>query len=377
VIDVIAILTESPNPRRYWSDLKRDLATEGFREVYAQSVQLKMEAPDGKMRVTDAADTTTLLRIIQSIRSTKAEPFKRWLAEVGAQRLEEIDNPEIAMERMRALYEQKGYPKDWIDKRMRSIAVRNELTEKWEQRGAKEGLEYAILTNEIAHATFGMSIQEHKALKSLKRENIRDHMTDLELILTMPGEATATRLHQDRESYPLFLDADDRNEPLTIKTERVDDIPLLLAQLQRRGLIEVLDTQFPTHGHREGLTPLHAPADHRMHHGQSWAEQRLGTVRGWSDARLQVRDLGEDRLADGLGCLRNDHARGLVRWLSIALRVLTRLQVVVRHHLAELGASLAGWYVGNLQTCHDPAHDGWQSRGYRRRLSLSTALSNS
>src|SRR5947209_17085043 len=180
IIDVIAILTDSPNPRRYWSDLKRDLEVEGYDEVYAQSVQLKMEAPDGKMRVTDAADTTTLLRIIQSIRSPKAEPFKRWLAEVGSQRLEEIENPEVAMERMRALYEAKGYPQDWIEKRMRGIAVRNELTEEWEERGAKEGVEYAILTNEVAQATFGMSIQDHKEYKSLKRENIRDHMTDLE-----------------------------------------------------------------------------------------------------------------------------------------------------------------------------------------------------
>ena len=200
VIDVIAILTDSPNPRRYWSDLKRDLEVEGYDEVYAQSVQLKMEAPDGKMRVTDAADTRTLLRIIQSIRSPKADPLKQWLAEVGSQRIEEIENPELAMERMRALYEAKGYPKDWIEKRMRGIAVRNELTEEWEERGAQEGLEYAILTNDIAQATFGMGIQEHKLYKGLKRENIRDHMTDLELILTMLGEATATRLHQDRNT---------------------------------------------------------------------------------------------------------------------------------------------------------------------------------
>ena len=140
-----------------------------------------MMSSDQKSYVTDAADTTTLLRIIQSVPSPKADPLKRWLAEVGAQRIEEIENPELAMERMRALYEAKGYPKDWIEKRMRDIAVRNELTEEWEQRGAKEGLEYAILTNEIAHATFGMNIQDHKALKSLKKENIRDHMTDLEL----------------------------------------------------------------------------------------------------------------------------------------------------------------------------------------------------
>lgn len=200
VIDVIAVLTDTGNQRRYWSDLKRKLVAEGYDEVYEKIVQLKMPAPDQKMRVTDAADTQTLLRIIQSIPSPKAEPFKRWLAEVGTQRIEEIENPELAMERMRALYEQKGYPKEWIEARMRGIAVRNELTEEWEQRGAKEGLEYAILTNEIAQATFGMPIQDHKALKGLKRENIRDHMTDLELILTMLGEATATNLHQTRDT---------------------------------------------------------------------------------------------------------------------------------------------------------------------------------
>ncbi len=142
----------------------------------------------------------TLLRIIQSIPSPKAEPLKRWLAEVGTQRLEEIENPERAMERMRALYEAKGYPKEWIEKRMRGVAIRNELTDEWEERGAKEGVEYAILTNEIAQATFGINIQEHKAYKGLKRENIRDHMTDLELILTMLGKATATKLHQDRDT---------------------------------------------------------------------------------------------------------------------------------------------------------------------------------
>jgi DNA-damage-inducible protein D len=134
VIDVIAILTDSDRPRKYWSDLKTKLIKEGYVEVSEKIGQLKMEAPDGKMRVTDAVDTTTLLRIIQSITSPKADPFKRWLAEVGTQRLEEIENPEKAMERMRALYEEKGYPKEWIEKRMRGIAVRNELTEEWEER---------------------------------------------------------------------------------------------------------------------------------------------------------------------------------------------------------------------------------------------------
>src|SRR5262249_54312117 len=145
VVDVIAILTESANPRRYWSDLKRKLIAEGYSELYEKIVQLKMQSADLKSYVTDAADTTALLRIVQSVPSPRAEPLKRWLAEVGTQRIEEIENPELAMERMRALYEQKGYPQNWIEARMRGIAVRNELTTEWEERGAQEGQEYAIL----------------------------------------------------------------------------------------------------------------------------------------------------------------------------------------------------------------------------------------
>jgi len=201
VIDVIAILTDSQRPRKYWSDLKVKLMSEGFIEVSEKIGQLKMEAPDGKMRETDATDTRTLLRIIQSVPSPKADPLKRWLAEVGTQRLEEIENPELAMTRMRELYEQKGYPQEWTEKRMRGIAIRNELTDDWEKRGAEEGREYAILTNEIARATFGVGIQDHKLKKSLKaRHNLRDHMTDLELILNMLGEATATAIHRERDS---------------------------------------------------------------------------------------------------------------------------------------------------------------------------------
>src|SRR5260370_9421615 len=200
IVDVVAILTESEKRRRYWSDLKRKLVAEGYSEVYEKIVQLKMEAPDGKMRETDAADTTALLRVIQSIPSPKAEPLKRWLAEVGTQRLEEIENPELAMERMKAIYEAKGYPSEWIEKRMRGIAIRNELTDEWDQRGTEKGLDYAILTNEISQATFGVSIQDHKEHKGLQKENLRDHMTDLELILTMLGEATSTTLHRERDS---------------------------------------------------------------------------------------------------------------------------------------------------------------------------------
>jgi prophage antirepressor-like protein len=200
IIDVITVLTDSNRPRKYWNDLKTKLAEEGYIEVSEKIGQLKMQAPDGKMRETDAADTPTLLRIIQSIPSPKAEPFKRWLAEVGNQRLQEIENPELAMERMRTLYRQKGYPDEWIEQRIRGIAVREELTDEWQKRGAQAGRDYAILTNEISQATFGVNIQDHKAQKSLQRENLRDHMTNMELILTMLGEATATTLHQDRES---------------------------------------------------------------------------------------------------------------------------------------------------------------------------------
>ena len=201
LIDVITVLANTNNARRYWSDLKRKLEDEGYYEVYEKIVQLKMKAQDGKNRVTDAADTQTLLRIVQSVASPQAEPFKRWLAEVGTQRLEEIENPEAAIERMRATLEAKGYPQGWIELRMRSIAIRNELTQEWEERGAKQGLEFAILTNEIADRTFGITIQEHKGVKRLsKKDNIREHENDLELILTMLGDATATKLHQDRDT---------------------------------------------------------------------------------------------------------------------------------------------------------------------------------
>jgi len=200
IIDIIEILTESKNARRYWSDLKAKLTEEeGFSQLYEKIVQLKMVAPDGKKRETDTADTETLLRIIQSIPSKKAEPIKRWLAKVGYERLQEMENPELAMERMRELYEQKGYPPEWIALRERSIAVRNTLTDEWKDRGA-ENKDYPVLTNIISKGTFEVSPAEHKQIKGLKKENLRDHMTDIELILNMLGEATATKLHQDRES---------------------------------------------------------------------------------------------------------------------------------------------------------------------------------
>jgi len=194
IIDVIEILTESANPRRYWSDLKRKLTSEGFSQLYEIIVQLKMISSDGKKYITDCANAKGLLRIIQSIPSPKAEPFKLWLAQVGSDRLDEIENPELATQRTRELYKLKGYPDDWIEKRMRSIAIREELTEDWKNRGVKEQIEYAILTAEISKATFGMTPSEYKKLKSLKSQNLRDHMTDLELIFSMLGEASTTKV---------------------------------------------------------------------------------------------------------------------------------------------------------------------------------------
>ena len=202
IIDVVEILAEVDQPRRYWSDLKRKLKKEGFGELYEKIVQLKMEAKDGKMRDTDATDAPTLLRVIQSIPSPKAESFKRWLAQVGYERLEEIENPELATERIRETYKMKGYSDAWIEKRMRGIAVRDELTDEWKKRGVKEHREYSILTAEISRATFGMTPSEYKKFKELERptENLRDHMTDLELIFTMLGEASTTEIARTRDA---------------------------------------------------------------------------------------------------------------------------------------------------------------------------------
>ena len=212
VIDVIGVLTGNERPRKYWNDLKKKLYSEGYVEVSEKIGQLKLPAPDGKMRLTDCADTETMFRIIQSIPSPKVEPLKRWLAKVGRERIDEIENPELSMERMKELYEKKGYPKEWIDKRMRGIAVRQDLTDEWQNRGARTNLEYAVLTNEIMQGAFDLKVEEYKEVKGLERENLRDHMTDIELILTMLAEATTTKLHRDRDSRgfePLKKDAKD------------------------------------------------------------------------------------------------------------------------------------------------------------------------
>ncbi len=194
IIDIIAILAGNIRPRKYWSDLKKKLIKEGYSEVSEKIGQLKLEAPDGKLRETDCADTETLFRIVQSIPSPKAEPFKRWLAKVGYERVQEIEDPELATKRTRALYKLKGYSENWIEKRMRGIAIREELTDEWQERGVKQQKEYEILTAEISKASFGVTPSEYKRLKGLKRENLRDHMDDFELIFTMLGERVTTEI---------------------------------------------------------------------------------------------------------------------------------------------------------------------------------------
>ena len=202
IIDVVEALTDSENPRRYWSDLKRKIKKEGFIQLYDFIVQLKLVADDGKKYSSDCANAQNLLRIIQSIPSPKAEPFKQWLAQTGAERIAEIENPELAQKRMRETYRAKGYSDEWIEKRVRGIAVRDELTDEWKNRGVKEGREYSILTAEISKATFGMTPSQYKELKSIDRpsENLRDHMTDLELIFTMLGEASTTEIARTKDA---------------------------------------------------------------------------------------------------------------------------------------------------------------------------------
>ena len=200
VIAVIEVLTDSSQPSKYWTAMKARVSSDEEFQLSTICRQLKLEAPDGKMRETDCADTEGIFRIIQSIPSPKAEPFKRWLAKVGYERVQEIENPELATKRTRMLYKLKGYPEDWIEKRMRGIAIREELTDEWQKRGADEQGDYEILTAEIAKATFGITPSEYKKVKGLKRENLRDHMNDFELIFTMLGERSSTEIHKIENS---------------------------------------------------------------------------------------------------------------------------------------------------------------------------------
>ena len=195
VVDVVEALTDSPSPRQYWGVLKGRET-----QLLTSCLQLKLPSADGKYYATDCANTKNMFRIIQSIPSHKAEPFKQWLAQVGYERIEEIQNPELAQARMKELYKTKGYSDDWIEKRVRGIAVRQELTDEWDKRGVKKDREYAILTNEISKATFGKTVDEYKKFKGLEKENLRDHMDDLELIFTMLGEASTTKITKSRNA---------------------------------------------------------------------------------------------------------------------------------------------------------------------------------
>jgi len=198
IIDVVEILTESVNPRKYWSVLKTRLKKEGS-ELATNCSQLKMQANDGKYYLTDVADTETLLRLIQSIPSPKAEPFKLWLAKVGYERMEETTDPELAFERAMETYLKKGYSKEWVNQRLKSIEVRKELTDEWQSRGVQEGQEFAILTDEITKAWSEKTVREYKKFKHLKKENLRDNMTNLELVLNMLAEATTTEISKEKK----------------------------------------------------------------------------------------------------------------------------------------------------------------------------------
>ncbi|MBI4449040.1 Bro-N domain-containing protein [Candidatus Woesearchaeota archaeon] len=250
VIDIIAVLTDSSDPRNYWKVLKHRLLEEGSHETVTKCNQLKLPAEDGKLRETDCASTGTLFRLIQSIPSPKAEPFKLWLAQVGYERVQEIEDPELAQKRMKELYKSKGYSEDWIEKRVRGIAVRDELTGEWKKRGVQTDTEYAILTAEISKATFGMTPNEYKNFKGLKRENLRDHMNDLELIFSMLGEASTTRIARNKDARGFVENQDAAREGGSVagvarkeleqrSMERVSTAENYLEQQESRKRLEV------------------------------------------------------------------------------------------------------------------------------------------
>jgi len=203
VIDIVGALTDSASPPKYWDAMKRREKASSGVDLSTLCRKVALTGADGKTYKSDAVNTEAAFRIIQSIPSPKAEPFKRWLAEVGYQRVQEIENPELAQQRMRQLYQDKGYPDDWIEKRVRGIAVRDELTGEWQRRGIQDQKDFAILTAEISKATFGLTPADYKKLKGLKRENLRDHMTDLELIFTMLGEAATTEIARNKDAQGL------------------------------------------------------------------------------------------------------------------------------------------------------------------------------
>jgi hypothetical protein len=198
IIDVIEVLTGSERPRKYWNDLKAKLKKEGS-ELSEKIGQLKMQSSDGKLYRTDVADTQQLFRLIQSIPSPKAEPFKLWLAQIGSERIDEIEDPEIGFDRLMETYLRKGYSKEWINQRLKSIEIRKELTDEWEKRNVKKGQEFAILTDEITKAWSGLTTKQYKNFKDLKKENLRDHMTNIELVLNMLAEASTTEISKDKK----------------------------------------------------------------------------------------------------------------------------------------------------------------------------------
>lgn len=199
IVDACEVLSGSDNPRRYWSDLKRKLKVEGAEQLYENIVQLKMIAGDGKARLTDAADTEQLLRLVQSIPSPQAEPFKRWLAMVGRERIDELSDPELTIDRALETYLKLGYSREWINQRLQAIQVRKELTDEWADRGVKEGREYALLTDEITRAWSGLSTRQYKSFKGLKKENLRDNMSTVELVLNMLAETSTTVLSKKQQ----------------------------------------------------------------------------------------------------------------------------------------------------------------------------------
>lgn len=218
IVDIIAILTDQNDfqkARKYWNKLKERLKAEG-NETVTNSHQLKMIAEDGKMRLTDVADTEQLFRLVQSVPSPKAEPFKLWIAKVARERIDEIEDPEIGIDRLMETYLKKGYSKEWINQRLKSIEVRKELTDEWNERGIKKGQEYAILTDEITKAWSGLSVKEYKKHKELKKENLRDNMTNLELVLNMLAEATTTEISKEKKPKTFTENKDIANQGGTI-----------------------------------------------------------------------------------------------------------------------------------------------------------------
>lgn len=204
VIDIVGALSDSASPPKYWDAMKRREKASSGVDLSTFCRKVKLTGADGKTYASEAVNTEAAFRIIQSIPSPKAEPFKRWLAKMGYQRVQEIENPELAQQRMRKLYQDKGYPHDWVEKRVRGIAVRDELTSEWQKRGIQDQKDFAILTGEISKATFGLTPADYKKLKGLKRENLRDHMTDLELIFTMLGEAATTEIARNKDAQGLL-----------------------------------------------------------------------------------------------------------------------------------------------------------------------------